>query len=176
VNDSADGPILEIHDADIDATALRRRVAEAVEQRRVAGAYGPDPATLGPEALRPTNLLGKEPAHAYADNQALHQMLAEMTDRAHLQELTFTSQIPVLGRLVAAARNAWSWMAARWLGQHLMRQQTAFNCTAVQFGRELVHRQEAELRLVRQLEDRVRDLEARLAKLEDVSRARENGG
>ena len=87
------------------------------------------------------------------------------------------SAAPVIGPLVAALRNWWGNVAARWLLAGAFRQQNAFNrLTAVQWqmlderlaeqDRELVAltRQLAELRLaLRQTQKRVRQLEAQLA-------------
>ena len=43
MSDLADDPVLEIRDPGIDATAVLRRVDEAVVRRRAAGAYaGPN--------------------------------------------------------------------------------------------------------------------------------------
>jgi uncharacterized protein YceH (UPF0502 family) len=72
----------------------------------------------------------------------------------------------VIGPLVAAARNAWSWIAARWIGQHLAAQQTAFNRGAVHLAGNLVHQQAAADRQLQQLQARVEALESRLARLE----------
>lgn len=171
----ADKPILEIRDPDLDATAIRQRVVEAVEQRRDAGAYGPDPASLGPETLFPGALQAGKSPQLDLDYRGLDESLAEMTSQARLQEFAFVSRVPVVGRLVVAVRQAWSWVAARWIGQHIVRQQSAFNQTAIQFNSELVRWQDANLRRIRQLEEQVRSLEGRLAEVErSVTTAQEN--
>lgn len=161
------GSVLEIRDPQIDAVAVIQSVKEGVRRRRAAGVYGPDPSVLGPESLRSSLFLETEPPDVFYDVQAVHQMLAEMTNRVRLNELTFTSSVPVLGRLVAAMRNAWSWMAARWIGQHLVTQQTDFNASAASLASELVRGQDVQLWRLRQLQKQVGDLEARLAALEE---------
>lgn len=167
MSDRPDHAILEIRDPDLDVTKIWQRVVEAVEQRRKAGAYGPDPASLGPETLFPGALQAGKPSQLDLDHRALDESLAKMTSQAHLHEFTFLSRIPIVGRLVVVARQAWSWMAARWIGQHIVQQQSAFNQTTVQFNSELVRWQDTSLRRLRHLEEQVRRLEARLEKMEE---------
>jgi hypothetical protein len=66
-------------------------------------------------------------------------------------------------------------MAARWIGEHTVRQQSAFNQTAIQFNSELVRWQDANLRRIRRLEEQVRCLEARLAEVEQSATAAQGG-
>ena len=167
MTDPAQEPIIEIRDPELDAQAIRQCVSEGVARRRAAGAYGPDPASVGPEALRSSTQAYNQPERPDLNVQALHQSMADMSGRAHLHELTFRSQVPILGRLIAAVRTLWGGMAARWIGRHLMDQQSDFNRAAVEFGGELLQWQDAHLWRQRQLEEKVRLLEARLARLED---------
>jgi len=175
MSDTSGGSVLEIHDPEVDAQAVLQRVAEGVAQRREAGAYGPDPALLGPDSLRLPSSPGSESTETYLDFQAIHQALAEMTSQARLQELTFTSQVPVIGRLLIALRKAWSWMAARWIERHMIEQQSVFNAAAVQFSGELVHWQDANLWRLRQLEEQVHAQELRLSGLEGEAEAAPSG-
>jgi hypothetical protein len=173
LSDSPERPVLEIRDPEIDAGAVLQHVAEGVARRRASGAYGPDPLSLGPVALRSGTPPQDEPIDAFLDFQARHEALAEMGARAHLQDLRFRSDLPLLGPVLAAVRSAWAWMAARWIGQHLGQQQSAFNAANVRLGQELTRRQDADLWRLRQLETRLHELEARLARLESPDPAGE---
>lgn len=175
MTDSADNAVLEIRDPGIDAKAVLRQVTAGMERRRAAGAYGPDLASLGPELLQTRALPDSAPPDTYLEFRAQHQALAEMTSWADLQELIFTSQVPLLGHLVASVRKAWSWMASRWIEQHLMVQQSAFNEATVHLSSELVRWQNASLGRVSPLEEKVRDLEARLSELEEGARLSQAG-
>ena len=175
MTDSAGNAVLEIRDPEIDAKAVLRQLTASMEQRRAAGAYGPDPASLGPGRLHMGPPPGGAPLDTYLQFRAQHQALAEMASWADLQELTFASRVPLLGHLVASVRKAWSWMASRWIEQHFMVQQSAFNEATVHLSSELVHWQNASLGRVSRLEEKVRDLEARLSEPEEGARLAQAG-
>jgi hypothetical protein len=149
-------PVLEIHDTELDQEGIRQRVQDKVRRREAAGGYGPDPGRLG-RSSRPS-----QEERSPAGLARVRQAMGEMAGRASLRPYVFASHVPVLGGLVVAVRNAWSWVAARWIGQHLIEQQSAFNEAVVGFGSEAVEWQGAIGERLGELEDRVRELEVRL--------------
>jgi len=159
-------PIFEIRDPRIDTEAIIQLVQDGVRRRQAAGAYSQDPALVGPESLRVTASTDIEASDTYVDIQALHDALSEMMGKAHLSEMTFTSQVPILGRVISVVRSAWSWMAARWIGRHIVVMQTAFNDATVGFGSDLVRNQNAQLWRLQRLQQQVGDIELRLRRLE----------
>ena len=54
-------------------------------------------------------------------------LLPRLTAVAQLEELPFTSTVPVLGRLIVWFRTAWNNIASRWYVRHLLLQQNEFN-------------------------------------------------
>lgn len=91
-------------------------------------------------------------------DQAKHK-LAELTAREYVQEPIAVSPRPVLGRWIVFARKVIFHVVLKWFTRPVMEQQNAYNQTASRLIQDLTQNQEA---LARQ----VRDLEARLAKLE----------
>jgi glycosyltransferase involved in cell wall biosynthesis len=57
--------------------------------------------------------------------------LAELRQKARLQEYVFSSTIPFFGKLIAWFRNAWNSVATKWYVRPLIDQQTAFNLAVV---------------------------------------------
>jgi glycosyltransferase involved in cell wall biosynthesis len=57
--------------------------------------------------------------------------LAELREKARLQEYVFSSKIPVVGGLIAWFRKAWNSVATKWYVRPLIDQQTAFNLAVV---------------------------------------------
>lgn len=57
--------------------------------------------------------------------------LAELRDKARLQEYQFTSSVPVIGGLIAWFRNAWNSVATKWYVRPVIDQQTSFNLAIV---------------------------------------------
>lgn len=167
-------PILEIRDPAVDAQAVTERLEEAVAWRRKEGAYHPDLTQSGPLELRPGGSRAVPPDSDFMNLQPVHEALADMSARAQLRELAFTSAVPVVGSLIAAIRYAWSSIAARWIGQNLGNQQSGFNEATVRLGNELLYWQKENLWRTSQLERRVRELEAQLARREDVAQPKED--
>lgn len=91
-------------------------------------------------------------------DQSKHK-LAELTAREYVQEPIAVSPRPVLGRWIVFARKVIFHVVLKWFTRPVMEQQNAYNQTASRLIQDLTQTQEA---LARQ----VRDLEARLAKLE----------
>lgn len=112
---------------------------------------------------------------------------AELAARQHIQEPAFVSNAPLVGPLVAAFRESWNSVAARWYVNLIMEQQQAFNRLVVQAldsqlrARDQVRTNAADLDMLLQallswqeesrttlvaLSDQLASLEARLQQLE----------
>src|SRR5438128_11447223 len=76
---------------------------------------------------------------AYPQSQ---QVLLEQIDRlvsdlanaralAIIQEQPFSSQVPVFGKAIVLARNAWNWMSTKWWVRPIVVQQNNFNLELV---------------------------------------------
>jgi len=83
-----------------------------------------------------------------------------------LHEPQFTSSVPLLGPLIVLLRRAWNWMSTRWYVLPLIWQQTAVNQKTSAVVGELVQWQEINMQHLAELEARVQELEARLARYE----------
>jgi hypothetical protein len=96
------------------------------------------------------------------------RLLQELHDSQELQEHRFSSQVPLLGGLLAAFRRAWNGVAAKWYVRPLIQQQSEFNTQLVRFL-EGQSRDTAEN--IRELTS----LAERLAQLESADERRDPG-
>jgi len=92
--------------------------------------------------------------------------LAELTSKEFIQEPIAVSPRPVVGRVLVFARKAMFHLFFKWYMRPVVEQQNAFNQTASRLVQDLL---QAEERLLRQL----REMDARLAALEQRERGRE---
>lgn len=99
-----------------------------------------------------------EVATISGSDQARHK-LAELTAREYVQEPIAVSPRPVFGRWIVLARKVIYHVVLKWFTRPVMEQQNAFNTTVSRLMQDQVQSHEA-------LVQRVRELEARLAKLE----------
>lgn len=99
-----------------------------------------------------------EVATISGSDQARHK-LAELTAREYVQEPIAVSPRPVFGRWIVLARKVIYHVILKWFTRPVMEQQNAFNTTVSRLMQDQVQSHEA-------LVQRVRELEARLAKLE----------
>lgn len=155
-------PVIEIHDPALNGDEVLQLLRRHVAERREAGAYGPDPAGLGPEELRP------ERYDALADGAAdgfpnLYEPLVDLVAQGHLNEPEFSSTTPGIGPLVVIVRRFWNWMSTKWYVGPILQQQSDVNARAASLISDLVQRQELDASRLRQLEARVAELEERLA-------------
>ena len=150
-------PLL-IRDPALDQAAISNRVREAIRRRQAAGGYGPDVATLGPEALRPTPTGDEAVEDAHVFLLHLQTALDELAARSNLQEPEFHSRVPLVGFLIVGVRRLWNWMSTKWYVRGWMAQQADFNRYAVDVIRDLLRIQEIT-------ERRVHDLERELERL-----------
>jgi hypothetical protein len=153
---------IEIRDPELDGQAIAQRVHRQVAQRQAAGAYGADPATLGPEELRPERYDTVERMDS-AGFPSLHGTLVELIAEGHLREPTFSSNAPLVGPLIVMIRRFWNWMSTKWYVRPILRQQSEVNAQAASIISDLVQWHELDAERLRQLEVRVAELEARLA-------------
>lgn len=159
-------PAIEIRDPRLDGEAIAQQVLQHVAQRRTEGAYGPDPAKLGPESLRPSRY--KVADGMVSENfSGLHQSLAEFILRGQLHEPNFSSNTPIVGPLIVAVRRFWNWMSTKWYVRPILWQQSDVNARAAGIVSDLVYWHELDGIRLRALEDRIAALESRLIQIED---------
>lgn len=156
-------PLIEIHDPALDGEAIARQVCRRVAQRQAEGAYGPDPAALGIETLRPSQ--GASATDTVVSFPSLHEALAELIASGDLVEPRFTSNVPLLGSFVVVVRRFWNWMSTKWYVRPILSQQSGVNARAARLISELVQWHELDTQRLGELEARVEELEARLASL-----------
>lgn len=58
--------------------------------------------------------------------------IAWLQDKGHLKEQEFSSQVPLIGPLIAGFRTLWNSVAAKWAMRSLIQQQNDFNALIVQ--------------------------------------------
>lgn len=107
-------------------------------------------------------------------------ILDPLREAAQVRERPFTSQLPLIGTLIARFRQAWNSVSTRWYVQDIVRQQNEFNHLLVnqlqEFNQQLIEQdhqqaltvqQTAELttQLVR-MNRLLQSIEQRLARLE----------
>jgi len=159
--------IIEIRDPDIDVEEVMARVRANVARRRAEGAYQEDLDAIAREVR--DEVLATAAAEDRADRRSLVLTLAELDARWQLRERPFVSGLPVLGRLIVAARSAWNWMSTKWYVRPLIQQQSEFNGHAVRTLRELVAEQQALADRVQNLEDLLRQQQIQIERLQSKS-------
>ena len=159
------GAVIEIDDPAVDSERIVQEVHQRVARRQAEGAYGADPATLGPETLRPERHDSSADA-VHAGFPGLHQALAELLAGAHLREPVFSSDVPLIGPLIVAVRRFWNWMSTKWYVRPILAQQSEVNARAAGVISDLAQWHEMDANRLPLLEARVAELEARLARLE----------
>lgn len=95
--------------------------------------------------------------------ERLYQQLSELHARASIQERPFTSDTPVVGRLLVRLRKAWNSVATKWYVRPMLHQQNLFNQAVIQAYQELL---EAHVEHNRELQEKNRQLEALLEQVE----------
>ena len=161
MSDSTD-PLIEIRDPALDSQAIAQRVQLHVAQRQAKGAYGTNPAALGPEELWPEryNTLASTGTAGFP---SLHGTLVELLAEGHLHEPTFSSNAPLVGPIIVMVRRFWNWMSAKWYVRPILKHQSDVNARTAAIISDLVQWQELDAERLRQLEARVDELGARLA-------------
>lgn len=157
--------VIEIRDTALDGDAIERRLQQQMAQRRAAGAYGSDPATLGPESMQPS---GIDPIvnRGGVGFPGLQESLAFLIAKSHLDEPHFVSSTPFVGPVIVAVRRMWNWMSTKWYVLPILRAQSGVNADTARIVSDLAQWHELDARRLHRLENRVAELEARLAGLE----------
>jgi hypothetical protein len=163
-------PVIEIRDTALDAEAIKRRLQQQVAQRRAAGAYGPDPATIGPDSLQPGGI-DPIPDQGGVGFPGLQESLALLIAKSHLDEPDFASSTPFAGPVIVAVRRMWNWMSTKWYVLPILRAQSDVNAHTARLLSDLAQWHELDARRFLQLENRVAELEARLVGLETGERS-----
>lgn len=158
---------LERRAAGLAYLATRRQLPEiwAARERDGAGAISPEARQTVADGLAALQAAARlDPV----DSAALNRLSAA----AVLEEKPFTSDVPLLGPLIARFRTAWNNVASRWYVGHYVTQQNEFNRLAV----EQIVRYEVELNemmalleeqvvITDELQQRVQALRARISDL-----------
>lgn len=153
-------PVIEIRDPALDEKAIIRQMREQVAERKARRVYGADPASLGPEDLRPGHYDAQVDA-APVGFPSLHGSLVELIAEGHLREPAFSSNAPLVGPIIVMVRRCWNWMSTKWYLRPILLQQSGVNSQAASIISDLVQWHELDA-------GRLRQLEARIAELEDL--------
>jgi hypothetical protein len=156
--------VIEIGDPALDGPAIARLVREQAIQRRVQDAQSVDWAALVPEPLQPG--IAASDSDATTDFPGLRESLAELIGRSHLDEPDFRSAVPFFGPVIVAVRRVWNWMSTKWYVRPIIAQQSDLNARSARVVSDLAQWHELDARRLDQLETRLADLEARLARKE----------
>ncbi|WP_420629578.1 hypothetical protein [Candidatus Leptofilum sp.] len=139
---------IEIQDSAIDQTAIHQRLADALAAR----SSWRDVAQVGPESLRP----GKTAVYL-ATTETLNRLMIDLMAQEPLQERPFASNVPLLGPLIVAFRNAWNWMSTKWYVLPIIQQQAEINRKLLLTVNELAQRQELDAQRIAQLEAHLKE-------------------
>jgi len=157
-------PVIEIRDPALDGSAIARSVREQAIQRGALDAQSVDRAALIPEPLQPG--IAASDSHAATGFPGLRESLAELIGRSRLDEPDFRSEVPLFGPVIVAMRRVWNWMSTKWYVRPILAQQSDLNARSARAISDLAQWHELDARRLDQLETRLTDLEARLAKIE----------
>ncbi len=157
------GPVIEIRDPALDGEAIVQKVRQQVAQRRIQDAYGPDPASLGPEVLRPERYDTARKLDLPGFPSLLGALVALISE-GHLREPAFSSNAPLVGPIIVWVRRFWNWMSTKWYVRPILQQQSDVNTRVASIIGDLVQWHELDADRLRQLEKRVAELEDRLAR------------
>ena len=162
-------PVIDIRDPALDGQAIARLVREQAVQRSARSAQSVDWAALAPGPLQPG--IAASSGDATIGFPGLRESLAELIGRSRLNEPDFQSAVPILGPAIVAVRRAWNWMSAKWYVRPIMAQQSDVNARTARAVSDLAQWHEMDARQLNQLEKRVAELEARLARMGSEGRS-----
>lgn len=138
---------IHIADPALDESVIRARLADALTSR----CYLADVAQIGPEKLR-----REHTAVALTTTETLNRLMIDLLAQEPLHEKPFTSDLPVLGRVIVAFRTAWNWLSTRWYVLPIMQQQAQLNQQILLVLNELAQRHELDTQRIAELEARLR--------------------
>jgi len=150
-------PPLEIRDPSLNSADILRRIESQISRRRAENKY---PAV---DELQAAWLpLVPDTASVRIDDDYIFQLLKELTVDSYLQEVRFSSSVPMVGWLIVAIRRAWNWMSTRWYVLPVLKQQTRYNEQVIISMYRLL---QSNLALQQQIDE----LRQQLSKLENAS-------
>jgi len=158
-------PVIEIRDPALDGQAIARLVQQQAVQRQAESAQALKWAALVPDPLQPGSAAPGR-AVSVADFPGLRDSIAELITRANLHEPDFRSDAPLIGPVIVAVRRLWNWMSTKWYVRPILWQQSDMNIRTVRAISDVAHWHELDTHRLLQLEARVAELEARLARPE----------
>ncbi len=148
---------LEIRDPSLDSADILRRIESQISRRRAEIKY---PAA---DELQAAWLpLVPDTTSVRIDDDYIFQLLKELTVDSYLQEVRFSSSVPMVGWLIVAIRRAWNWMSTRWYVLPALKQQTRYNEQVIISMYRLL---QSNLALQQQMDE----LRQQLSKLENAS-------
>lgn len=157
VNESESPTPLEIRDPSLNSTDILRRIEAEVYRRRAENKY---PAA---EMLQSVwQQLTPDAVSARVDDDYIFQLLKTLTVDSYLQEVRFSSTVPVVGWLIVAIRRAWNWMSTRWYVLPVLKQQSRYN-------EQVIISMYRLLQTNRALQQQVDELQRQLSNLENTS-------
>jgi len=153
--DQPPAEIIEIRDPEVDVDALMAKVRANVARRRAEGAYSEDLDAIADE-VRAASLAERQlTPGAEGEGGSVAATLAELNAHWMIREAPFASNLPILGPVIVAVRNAWNWMSTKWYVRPLTQQQVGFNALVVRAFNESLATQKSLTEKVRQLEAEV---------------------
>ncbi len=151
---------LEIRDAALNPADILQRIEMQISRRRAENKY-----PMVDELQSAWSPVEPDTSLAHIDNDYIFQLLKDLTTDSYLQEVRFTSNVPLVGGLIVATRRAWNWMSTRWYVLPLLKQQSRYN-------EQVIISMYRLLQSNRALQQQVDELQRRLSKIERTDRGK----
>lgn len=145
---------LEIRDISLTPADILARIDAQISHRRAENKYPP-----ADELRSAWSQLVPDTVSTHVDDDYIFQLLKELTMASYLQEVRFSSTVPIVGQVIVAIRRAWNWMSTRWYVLPLIKQQSRYNEQVIVSMYRLLQSNQA-------LQTQVNELQQRLSKLE----------
>ena len=124
-------------------------------RRKAHREWAPDHSQTSPATLTPLT-----------DLNSLGEQVADVRSRQVVSERPFSSNLPILGRLIVRVRSVWNWMSTKWYVHPLIWQQSMINARLSMIICEMAQWQEINVLHLAELQARIDELEARLVERE----------
>jgi len=148
---------LEIRDPSLNPADILRRIEVQIHRRRAENKYpAAEELQLAWRQLVPNAIFAR------VDDDYIFQLLKALTVDSYLQEVRFSSTVPVVGWLIVAIRRAWNWMSTRWYVLPVLKQQSRYN-------EQVIISMYRLLQSNRALQQQVDELRQQLSNLENTS-------